>query len=647
MTTSGTRTPACAAISVASASCSTCSSRPMGALRGGSRYARSRQRRATRCVSCASRPSTRTFSGPPSAPCAKYSVAPICWRSAISRSLTWTPSDSSAAAHAVHGRRPERRTPTRAGRAPQRPDRARVRRGRPPGARSRAPRTPSDASPTSQTATHARGTHQLGASDRDDCHDTCDTELGEPPVRQGIRLERKPVGVDDASPERSPPRSREAVAMNRSRTSSHRRWTRASATMRSASASVTTSSARQSPGAQPRSVPNACPISSSVAGSRPSDHGVEPEHGGGGRDQNAVNRPPVPRPGSAGTSRARMAMAGRLPRMAQSGYRRSRKPPPCRLRRRRPSSLRSLERDAPTPPTHRPGRRLGRRRARQARRSRAQPRRTRHVRPQPAAHARRSTGCDRVSRAGAGGRRDRRRCRLPPMPPRLQLCFAGALAAALLARSARVRPVRLLRRPLARPAAGARARPAAGGLLPALLPLVPDEWPSRDERCRSWRASSWRSWRWQRRGGCRAGARPPGGGAEARPGFRSPRSTSPAKGPRSRFAQLGLIARFAAGADARFALAVFVSDGCPGVGCAATAPGARAARAGSARRARALRRAARPGRLADAVRSRRALRRGDGPRRDGAGKGHLQQPVATRERARERRAPASREPAHA
>ena len=37
VTTSGTRTPACAAIRVVSASCSTCSSRPTGALRGGSR----------------------------------------------------------------------------------------------------------------------------------------------------------------------------------------------------------------------------------------------------------------------------------------------------------------------------------------------------------------------------------------------------------------------------------------------------------------------------------------------------------------------------------------------------------------------------------------------------------------------------------
>ena len=37
VTTSGTRTPACAAMSVASASCSTCSRRPTAALRGGSR----------------------------------------------------------------------------------------------------------------------------------------------------------------------------------------------------------------------------------------------------------------------------------------------------------------------------------------------------------------------------------------------------------------------------------------------------------------------------------------------------------------------------------------------------------------------------------------------------------------------------------
>ena len=37
VTTSGTRTPACAAMRVARPSCSTCSSRPTGALRGGSR----------------------------------------------------------------------------------------------------------------------------------------------------------------------------------------------------------------------------------------------------------------------------------------------------------------------------------------------------------------------------------------------------------------------------------------------------------------------------------------------------------------------------------------------------------------------------------------------------------------------------------
>ena len=48
ITTSGTRTPAWAAMTVASASCSTCSSRPAGALRCGSLYESWRHSRARR-----------------------------------------------------------------------------------------------------------------------------------------------------------------------------------------------------------------------------------------------------------------------------------------------------------------------------------------------------------------------------------------------------------------------------------------------------------------------------------------------------------------------------------------------------------------------------------------------------------------------
>ena len=96
VTTRGVATPACAAIRVANASCSTCSSRPTGALRGGSRNASERYRRVHRWVSCASRPSTRTFSGSPDSDEPTYSVEPIRCCAAIRSSRTPTPSSTSA-----------------------------------------------------------------------------------------------------------------------------------------------------------------------------------------------------------------------------------------------------------------------------------------------------------------------------------------------------------------------------------------------------------------------------------------------------------------------------------------------------------------------------------------------------------------------
>ena len=262
--------------------------------------------------------------------------------------------------------------------------------------------------------------------------------------------------------------------------------------MTSASASVTTSSVRQSPGAQPRSVTNACPISSSVPPADRATTASSPSRAAAAatRTPSTVRR--FLRPGSAGTSRARMAMAERLPQMAQSVTvaPASLRPTACGAA---PSSLRSLERDALPSPTHRPGWRLGRRRARQARRSRAQPRCTRHVRPQPAAHAGRSTGSDRVSRAGAGGRRDRRRvaCRLCRRGPPALLRRGAHVGAP--PRSSR-RPVRVLRPALARRAGGGSAQSGARERVcgdPAPAPR-----PGRDGGVACGRAGRCAPWRW-------------------------------------------------------------------------------------------------------------------------------------------------------
>src|SRR5436309_5707035 len=195
VTTSGTRTLACAAIKVASASCSTCSSRPVGALRGGSLYERRRHCRASLWVSCASRPSTRTFKACPSASWPRYSAAPTCCSAEGLRSPTSIPSEAIAS-----------RTCAVGGTAAAVPNASRA---IAPAARPRA--RPANAG-RERSAEHdgsercerhePRGEHtdranELRPDNDDDRGRSGEPELRIAPTRQQMRLEREPIGLDD------------------------------------------------------------------------------------------------------------------------------------------------------------------------------------------------------------------------------------------------------------------------------------------------------------------------------------------------------------------------------------------------------------------------------------------------------------------
>src|SRR5256885_87232 len=151
MPSSGTRTLACAAIKVASASCSTCSSRPVGALRGGSLYERRRHCRASLWVSCASRPSTRTFKACPSASWPRYSAAPTCCCAEGLRSPTSIPSEAIASRTCAVGGTPAAVPNASRAIAPAARPRARPANA-PDGSEAPSTTAPSDASGTSHVA---------------------------------------------------------------------------------------------------------------------------------------------------------------------------------------------------------------------------------------------------------------------------------------------------------------------------------------------------------------------------------------------------------------------------------------------------------------------------------------------------------------
>src|SRR6266550_3663412 len=167
VTTSGTRTLACAAIKVASASCSTCSSRPVGALRGGSLYERRRHCRASLWVSCASRPSTRTFKACPSASWPRYSAVPTCCRA-------------------------ERQPCDCAG--GQAEGQASQRSGRERSAEHDGTERCERHEPRGEQTDRA---NELRPDNDDDRGRSGEPELRIAPTRQQMRLEREPIGLDD------------------------------------------------------------------------------------------------------------------------------------------------------------------------------------------------------------------------------------------------------------------------------------------------------------------------------------------------------------------------------------------------------------------------------------------------------------------
>ena len=227
--------------------------------------------------------------------------------------------------------------------------------------------------------------------------------------------------------------------------------------------------------------------------------GVEPEHGGGGRDR--TRRPSAGSSTRLGRDEQSEDGHGReIPRMAQSVT--------VALASLRPTFRRrghhpTLARARFPPSSRRPGWRL----AGAALAKLAAPGHSRDALATfglSAAHAGRSTGSDRVSRAGAGGRRDR------GAPPRL--CRRGPPA--LLRRGAHVgapprssrRPVRVLGpRSRVGPAAVVRDLVLAGGF--AAILLLPHDQAGTEEWLEAglgvallgWPLSQWPCWHWRAR----------------------------------------------------------------------------------------------------------------------------------------------------
>ena len=198
MTTSGTRTPAWAAISVASASCSTCSRRPTGALRRGSRYASRRHRRANRCVSWASRPRTRTRTGRPSRSWPAYAAEPISCRARGRRSSSSTPTSehrlSNLRRRRDSGRRAEHQSHERAGAESQRHRAQHV------GRQRRLKRELADAGRDDEPREKGPdGPDELGPDDCGDRDGRCEPVLREAPSRPQVVVDGQPVRADDAA----------------------------------------------------------------------------------------------------------------------------------------------------------------------------------------------------------------------------------------------------------------------------------------------------------------------------------------------------------------------------------------------------------------------------------------------------------------
>ena len=198
---------------------------PDGARSAAGRGRRaSRQRRASRWVSCASRPSTRTFSGRP--------VGVAARRIPPRRSAAASRPSGRAPGRRARRARPDLRAPAGRRRRCRTPAaRARRHRGRAPapartsdGSAASSTTAPSAARATSQTASRRTGRTSSGPADRDDRGDAREPQLGEAPARQDVRLDRRTSPTRrDRREDPAVPTTHDAAPASRSRARAQRR----------------------------------------------------------------------------------------------------------------------------------------------------------------------------------------------------------------------------------------------------------------------------------------------------------------------------------------------------------------------------------------------------------------------------------------